>query len=277
MEAELGLSSAEAEAKTRWLSSVDAEAVPGSGVSVVEAEAASWIASHKEIADMNQYWYSPATISKMVRVIRRHCIGDTGDAKAPLDCAFVSTPSIFFALEKAERANSRVLDYDRQLGTEEEGMFFYDFNEPAENLPAEMKGAFRSVVIDPPFITRDVWEKYAESARWLLAPGGLIIATTVAENAPMMAELLGVRPNQFLPSIPNLPYQYAMYTSFDAPDLDAVNAEVPVDPAELLRSAQAGYEANKARASEAPVRGKGNGAYDFEAMLEAAMKNGAHP
>ena len=28
------------------------------------------------------------------------------------------------------------------------------------------------VVIDPPFITREVWEKYAAAARLLLRPGG---------------------------------------------------------------------------------------------------------
>mgnify|MGYP003684240313 CR=1 FL=1 len=227
---------------------------------------------------MNQYWYSPATISMMVRVIRRHCLGSPLGAEgapvpARLECAFVSTPSIFFALDEAERASSRVLDYDRKLGTEQHGVLFYDYNEP-DKLPSALKGAFRAVVIDPPFITRDVWEKYAETARWLLAPGGMVIATTVVENAPMMADLLAVHPNRFLPSIPNLPYQYALYTSFDAPDLDATNVEVPVDPAEMLRSAQAGAEAHRARAREAPVGGRGS-AYDFEAMIEAAMKNGA--
>lgn len=218
--------------------------------------------------------YSPATIAMMVRVIRRHCIGQDVTGSAPLlDCAFISTPSIFFALDKSERTNSRVLDYDRALGTEQQGVLFYDFNEPT-NLPAALKGAFRSVVIDPPFITQDVWEKYAQTAKWLLAPGGLVVATTVVENATMMSDLLGVHPNRFLPSIPNLPYQYALYTSFEAPDLDALNAEVPVDPAEMLRSAQAGVEALTTRAREAPITGKGNG-YNFEAMIEAAMKNSA--
>lgn len=210
----------------------------------------------------------------LVRVLRRHCLGPGCTATAALDCAFVSTPSIFFALSEAERANSRVLDYDRQLGAEQQGVFFYDFNAPTE-LPAALKGAFRSVVIDPPFITRDVWEKYALTAKWLLAPGGLVVATTVAENASMMSELLGVRPNGFLPSIPNLPYQYALYTNFTAPELDAANPEVPVDPAEMLQSAIAGADAHAARTKEAPiVGGKVNG-YDFEAMIEAAMKRGA--
>ena len=39
---------------------------------------------------------------------------------------------------------------------------FYDFNKP-EDLAAELKGYFDMVVIDPPFITREVWEKVTQS------------------------------------------------------------------------------------------------------------------
>ena len=56
------------------------------------------------------------------------------------------------------------------------------------------------MVIDPPFITREVWEKYTESAHALLkekpaynSESGQVIGTTVAENAPFMEELLGCK------------------------------------------------------------------------------------
>jgi hypothetical protein len=246
----------------------------------VEASARAWIESHKEIADMNQYWYSPASIAMMVGAIRRHCLGAAdGAAGPPLDCAFLSTPSLFFALDAAERARSRVLDYDTQLGSEAEGVLFYDYNQPLA-LPAALKGAFRAVVIDPPFITRDVWQLYAQTARWLLAPGGgVVIATTVVENARLIAELLGAHPNRWLPSIPHLPYQYALYTSFrDDAALARPNAEVPLEPDELLRDAGEGQalDQSRARAAERPVGGAGNG-YDFEAMIEKAMRAGGPP
>lgn len=58
------------------------------------------------------------------------------------------------------------------------------------------------------FITEDVWRQYIETARHLLAPaGGLVVLTTVLENARLLAESLDAQPNTFLPSIPNLPYQ----------------------------------------------------------------------
>lgn len=51
------------------------------------------------------------------------------------------------------------------------GFVKYDFNAPLD-FPDELRGAFAMVVVDPPFITRDVWEKYAVTVRALLAPGG---------------------------------------------------------------------------------------------------------
>ena len=39
---------------------------------------------------------------------------------------------------------------------------FYDFNKP-EDLAPEFKEAFDMVVIDPPFITKEVWEKVTRS------------------------------------------------------------------------------------------------------------------
>ena len=47
------------------------------------------------------------------------------------------------------------------------------------------------VVIDPPFITREVWEKYTEAAKILLKPeGGLVLGSTIDENESFMGELL---------------------------------------------------------------------------------------
>lgn len=51
----------------------------------------------------------------------------------------------------------------------------YDFNHP-EAIPEHLQHSFDCVVIDPPFITREVWEKYAQAAKLLLrdASGGLL-------------------------------------------------------------------------------------------------------
>ncbi len=57
-------------------------------------------------------------------------------------------------------------------------------------------------MIDPPFITKEVWEKYAKTAALLLKSGkdsngipfGKVILTTVMENAPFLNAMFGVVP-----------------------------------------------------------------------------------
>jgi len=85
-----------------------------------------------------------------------------------------------------------------------------------------LESSFDMVVVDPPFITREVWERYAETSKFLLkeapafnAPGGMFLGTTVVENKDMINELLGGIPCAFQPSIPNLVYQYNTYVNFD--------------------------------------------------------------
>ena len=237
-------------------------------------EATDWLAIHVEdhtgrAADLNQYWYSAATIATLVDVLREHCLPMKQSA---LDCAFLSTPSLFFALGSAERSRSRLLEYDSTLGEGEPNFVQYDYRQPCE-LPAELKGAFTCVVIDPPFITNDAWLLYVKTARYLLAPGGRAVLTTVIENAQLLQEHLGVKPNRYLPAIPNLPYQYAVYTNFSAAKLDQTNPEVPHDPDTFL-AAPSQLPSQQSAAVEAPLRGAGH-AYDFEAMIERELQRQA--
>ncbi|EOD40048.1 hypothetical protein EMIHUDRAFT_260311, partial [Emiliania huxleyi CCMP1516] len=114
--------------------------------------AAAWLSAHLEdhveaAADLNQYWYSASTIATLCDLVREQCF--RSDHSCALDCAFLSTPSLFFALTPAERARSRVLDFDEALGVGEPGFVRYDFHEPTA-LPPALAGAFRCVVIDPP-------------------------------------------------------------------------------------------------------------------------------
>ena len=48
----------------------------------------------------------------------------------------------------------------------------WDFNHPM-SIPEHLWHAFDLVLIDPPFITSEVWSKYAEATFLLLMPGGL--------------------------------------------------------------------------------------------------------
>ena len=61
------------------------------------------------------------------------------------------------------------------------------------------------------------------------APAGKVIASTVAENEAMLAELLGTKACAFKPSIPHLVYQYKIFTNFPPMALGEANPEVPDD------------------------------------------------
>lgn len=182
---------------------------------------ADFLAGNPENPDMNQYWYSPPTIRRMVQEVRAHGCPPDCDA---LRVGFISTPSLFFTLAPDERGDSVVLDFDRKWEGER-GYHFYDFNEP-EAVPDHLRGTLALVVVDPPFIVREAWEKYAITIKALLAPEGKILLSTIAENAPMMAELLAVKPQRFRPSIPNLVYQYALYTNYESSGLAELNPEI---------------------------------------------------
>eukprot|EP01065_Artemidia_motanka_P029924 TRINITY_DN35980_c0_g1_i1.p1 TRINITY_DN35980_c0_g1~~TRINITY_DN35980_c0_g1_i1.p1 ORF type:complete len:422 (+),score=157.79 TRINITY_DN35980_c0_g1_i1:74-1267(+) len=172
----------------------------------------------KEREELNQYWFSAETVAAFVKEIQ---------AQSKVGAAFVSTPSLYFSLTDEDlRSRSKVLEFDRQW-EKDPGFVFYDYRKP-EEIPITLFGAFDYIVIDPPFITEEVWEAYTKTARLLLCPGGKLLCTTVAENAPMMKTKLGVERVAFRPKIPNLVYQYDTFTSYrPTAFLDAQNPEIP--------------------------------------------------
>lgn len=202
-----------------------------------------------ERADLNQYWFSKATIAAMVDEITEY--GGTA--------ALVSSPSVYFSLAAPARARSKVLDFDRQWEADP-GFVFYDFNAP-EELPQDILHSFDFVLVDPPFITREVWEKYAQTTKLLLREGGRVLCTTIAENAPMMEELLNIAPVLYRPSIPNLVYQYSMYTNYASEALARLNPEVDdEDWRSSAISAPAGRGEASSCSTEAPIRVAGGAA-----------------
>ncbi len=68
------------------------------------------------------------------------------------------------------RKNSALFDLDKQWSSEP-NFVVYDFNNP-EDIPANIHHTFDCIVIDPPFITHEVWRQYAAAAKLLLAPEG---------------------------------------------------------------------------------------------------------
>ena len=191
-----------------------------------------FLARYKENADMNQYWYSKATIDFMANEVELICNppqqeGEENKENEVKKAVFLSTPSIYFSLkDKKVKENAKNLDYDTNFGKRDANFQFYDFNK-ADEIPKEFHNQFDIAIIDPPFITREVWEKYAVAAKMLLKPDGHILGSTIDENEEMIKELTGASRKQFRPSIPNLVYQYSLYATFDSEGLNSKNPEIP--------------------------------------------------
>lgn len=94
------------------------------------------------------------------------------------------------------------------------------------------------VIIDPPFITEDVWSKYSTTAKLLLTKSplasdvhdrGFVMAATVLENKDLMNELFGAKLCVFRPKLTNLVYQYDLYINFlqECTTLGKPNVELP--------------------------------------------------
>ena len=173
----------------------------------------------REKSDFNQYWYSAFTIETLVNECEKN--GKRG--------AFLSTPSVYFSCNEELKRRSAVFDFDEKFKKKGGKSFVkYDFNFP-ENVPKEMLHQFDMIVIDPPFITKEVWEKYATTTKLLLTKEkgkGKILLTTIDENEKMIFDLLGCKKRKFRPSIPHLVYQYSVYSNYESDALDVANPEI---------------------------------------------------
>jgi EEF1A lysine methyltransferase 1 len=84
--------------------------------------------------------------------------------------AFLSTPSLYFSIDTDHRNNSFLFDYDDKW-ISDRGFVHYDFKEPVA-FPPELSQSFDLIVIDPPFITEEVWLKYSTTAKALMRSSG---------------------------------------------------------------------------------------------------------
>jgi hypothetical protein len=61
----------------------------------------------------------------------------------------------------------------------------------------------------------------------LLAEGGRILLSTIDENEAFIKELTGADRRVYRPSIPNLVYQYSLYSNYESEGLNSKNPEIP--------------------------------------------------
>ena len=59
-----------------------------------------------------------------------------------------------------------------------------------------------------------------------MADNGKVLCSTIDENEALLNSLLKTKRAQFRPLIPNLVYQYSLYTNYDHEDLNKINPEI---------------------------------------------------
>jgi hypothetical protein len=50
------------------------------------------------------------------------------------------------------------------------------------------------LVLDPPYITREVWDFYKAAIEFLIIPGGKLLLSTLHENKDFIFELTSCKP-----------------------------------------------------------------------------------
>lgn len=166
--------------------------------------------------ELNQYWYSENTIKTLCEEIKLH----------GHKVAFISTPSLYFAFPESERKNFKLFEFDKKW-VADPGFVFFDYNEP-EKIPLGLWNSFDYVVVDPPFITQEVWAKYIDAVTTLgtrtperdgvaSQPAFKCLLTTVLENHSMLEDLLDAAlfiPD-FRPTVTGLVYQYSCFVNYN--------------------------------------------------------------
>ncbi len=161
-----------------------------------------------EKGDFNQYWYS----SRTIEAIRLEIL-----SRDPRTIAFLSTPSLFFAVCN-DVPGSHLFDLDEDFDESTSGRFIkLDYRSP--NISSDHRHKYDIVVIDPPFISEEVIQAYLEIYGVLAKrPESLLLFTTISENRTIIERFMS--PNiiitaNFLPCIPNLVYQYRIFTNYE--------------------------------------------------------------
>ena len=158
--------------------------------------------------EFNQYWYSDATITAIITEIV---------SLKPIRVAFLSTPSLFAALV-AHGIPCDVFDLDPDVSAgiadSRNRYIRYDYSNPI--MSHDFDNMYDVVVIDPPFISKEVLERYAVTTAQIKMHAARIIVSSVIENDSILCKCFGpIRPVPFKPSIPNLIYQYSLFVNYE--------------------------------------------------------------
>jgi len=183
----------------------------GEGGGRVELVAEDW--------RLSQFWYDERTARALVEEVVR-LVSPSGSGSAAGAVACIACPTLYAYLKKTDPGvPAQLLEYDERFGQYGGDFTFYDYNRP-EDLPPAMKHAYRVVVADPPYLSKECLEKVAKTVSFLAQPeGSFLLLLTGEVQKDRALELLNVHPCGFRPQHSNkLGNEFRLFTNYDPAD-----------------------------------------------------------
>lgn len=188
----------------------------------ISSEKNKFLKLNPEKKEFNQYWFSEKTIDFIVnQIAKKHNLKNKDDKFL---IALIACPSVFFSLPNDIQNDSYLFDIDEKFSKKNKNAIVFDFNKYDDI--KEFNNYFDMVVIDPPFVTKEAWEKFSNFTKMIIKENGYILTCSLYENSEMLNSLLGLKIRNFQPSIPHLVYQYNFYSNYEDCDLNEKNNEL---------------------------------------------------
>ncbi|KAL5404716.1 hypothetical protein PMIN06_012481 [Paraphaeosphaeria minitans] len=185
------------------------------GTLSMEAFTEDWNAS--------QFWYSDETATTLARQLLEGATDDTRIAVVSAPSTFIQLKNLLASGAYTHKPYLTLLEYDTRFNVFKE-FVPYDFEAPLK-LPAELKGSFDAVIVDPPFLSDDCQTKAALTVRWLSrswTPGSAgvkLIACTGERMESLVTRLyanVGVRTTDFeVRHAKGLSNEFRCYANFE--------------------------------------------------------------
>uniref|UniRef100_A0A804NEQ0 Protein-lysine N-methyltransferase n=1 Tax=Zea mays TaxID=4577 RepID=A0A804NEQ0_MAIZE len=130
---------------------------------------------------LSQFWYDEHTARELVEeVVRLVSPSRSGSAAGAVAC--IACPTLYAYLKKTvPGVPAQLLEYEERFGQYGGDFTFYDYNRP-EELPAAMKHAYRVIVADPPYLSKECLEKVAKTVSFLARPEGSFLLLLTEEE-----------------------------------------------------------------------------------------------
>ncbi|PWZ23484.1 Histone-lysine N-methyltransferase ASHR1 [Zea mays] len=141
-----------------------------------------------------QDWWTALTYCRLIIPVyeRRNTEGSnqypyvspSGSGSAAGAVACIACPTLYAYLKKTDPGvPAQLLEYDERFGQYGCDFTFYDYNRP-EELSAAMKHAYRVIVADPPYLSKECLEKVAKTVSFLAQPKGSFLLLLTGDASP---------------------------------------------------------------------------------------------